>query len=264
MDEYKLFKQCYKAAQERVATRGILDEDESFIDQWIKDNLQSATMDDIMSIVEEWRKYDCLIQFRRVDALIRDAVGKAISKYSVEECIKCIQNYATVINDTTYYMRYKWDIKKFFKQSNAAPDFFDNGAKWVNYIEEKGKTKAQKFHSKCDITAKDLLMHSVERYKDLFVAANWPTFVVNTMEIDPLIIEKERQFKFRDVLAKVYPYLFIKAASELGIIVDEAIKNKYNTQYFKASFDNVEILTPNGAVVSKENWKQEYAKLKMK
>ena len=107
-------------------------------------------------------------------------------------------------------------------------------------------------------------MHSVERHKDLFVAANWPTFVVNTMEIDPLIVEKERQFKFRDVLAKVYPYLFIKAASEFGIIVDEAIKNKYNTQYFRASFDNVEILTPSGVVISKENWKQEYAKLKMK
>ena len=264
MDEYKLFKQCYKAAQERVATRGITDEDDSFINQWIKDNLQSATMDDIMLIVEEWRKYDCLIQFRRVDALIRDAVSKAIGKYSVEECIKCVQNYATVIGDESYKLRYKWDIKKFFKQSNAAPDFFDNGSKWVNYMEDKGKVKTQKFHSKCDITTKEKLLVLVEHNKNLFVEANWPTFVINTMETDPQMVIVERKMKFRGVLSKVYPYIFIKTALDIGIIVDEVIKNKYNTQYFRASFDSVEILTPNGAVVSKENWKQEYAKLKMK
>jgi hypothetical protein len=253
-----IYETIYKTAQARALDSGLDSED--FIKDFVSSIGDDISLDEIKSVVDAWNEHSSLIQCKRVDAATRKAIQKALINYSMEECIAAVDNYATIMSDEAYAIKFAWNLKKFFMQSNAMPDCMDDGSKWVSYNLTR---KQSKYVSKQTKEETIKLQDAVDKMKDLFVSANWSGFTINTIESDPQKIEEERISKFKIVLATAYPTLYAKTADELGLIVDCVIKNKYSDESFKVLYDNVEILSKSGLPTSKYNWKQALLKIKL-
>jgi len=71
------------------------------------------------------------------------AINKALSLYGWNDITLAIERYAVIGNDESYYFNYVWTLEEFLKQSNALPEFLDNGSKWLNYCSSKSGIKKQ-------------------------------------------------------------------------------------------------------------------------
>jgi hypothetical protein len=202
-----------------------------------------ATDEEIIKVVDAWRNNTSLQQFRKVDQNIRGEIKKALSKYSIEEIISAINNYATVLADKDYALNYAWNIHKFLKQNNAMPDYMADGDKWVNYCKDKEKRSSKIVAwSKLDVFTQDDIRNATQLFCKNFRVPN--ADVQRTLSI----------------LYDVYPLVFASMCKQKKKYLDVNMKNEYGAGFFTMKFDSVIFLSPGGAITKTVNFEQELKK----
>ena len=93
---------------------------------------------DVQTIFEHWNAKG-IIKHREINKELEKALTKAFSVYSVEQIKICIDRYATVLNDDTYFFHYKWSLKDFLNRKEGISSFTDEGSKWNSYQSFIGK-----------------------------------------------------------------------------------------------------------------------------
>ncbi len=99
---------------------------------------------EVFAIVKQWNSEEIIVHDTNkwLNYKRNNLILKCIKEYSLNEVLCAINNYATVLKDENYTLfKYKWDLEQFLKQSNALPHFLNDGVKWLNYCNWKGKTK---------------------------------------------------------------------------------------------------------------------------
>lgn len=92
----------------------------------------------VLKIFEHWKSKGFYPQEQLTETK-QKAIEKALKSYTDEQIISYIDNYSTVVLDEQYFFSQKWYIEKFLKQSNALPEFTENGERWLNYLDWKNK-----------------------------------------------------------------------------------------------------------------------------
>ena len=98
--------------------------------------------DEAVLIFNLWNECG-IIHHNALTPEIEKTINKAVALYGVDAVGNAIKHYYIVYKDTNYFFSYKWKLVDFLKRSTAMPEFFDNGAKWQNYINSKEGKKAQ-------------------------------------------------------------------------------------------------------------------------
>lgn len=192
-----------------------------------------------IAIIELWQSKANLIPCRKVTKEVVKIVTKAIKIHTIEDCADAIDNYSTMLA-SDYYMNYKWDIKKFFKQGNAAPDFFSDGVKWINYISDKKETSTvSKLSDASPSISEKIRNNTIIILKD-YSLKNYKSFSINYTGND---YEMEKKRRFNQVLAMLYPCVFCSLATSSMLYVDEPTKNEINGLNFKQYFDKTILLS---------------------
>lgn len=97
---------------------------------------------EVHDIFNYWNVCDIIVH-KTINEKMVSQIEKSLKLYGADVIKKAIKNYMIVLKDSRYYFKTKWTLIEFLKQSNALPDFFDAGTKWINYLEFV-KTKGQK------------------------------------------------------------------------------------------------------------------------
>ena len=93
---------------------------------------------EVQDIFDYWNANGIYIHRELTEPMIK-AIKKAIKEYGVDTIKTCISRYSTIVHDRKYKFTYLWRLENFLKQSNALPDFLDDGQKWLNYSKTKIK-----------------------------------------------------------------------------------------------------------------------------
>lgn len=94
----------------------------------------------ISNIFNYWNSSSIWVHRELTDDIDK-AIRKALKKHTEEEIKTCIDRYATVFKDESYFWGYKWSLKTFLTQSNGISCFTDDGETWVNYLNRDNKNK---------------------------------------------------------------------------------------------------------------------------
>ena len=97
---------------------------------------------EVHDIFNYWNVCDIIVH-KTINEKMVSQIEKSLKLHGADSIKKAIKNYMIVLKDSRYYFKTKWTLIEFLKQSNALPDFFDAGTKWINYLEFV-KTKGQK------------------------------------------------------------------------------------------------------------------------
>lgn len=112
--------------------------------EYIRDN--PLAMDE-QEILEYWNSKG-IVNHRLDSITIMRALPAALKRYTKDEILYSINNYATVYFDDDYkpfvgYNRYTWTLANFLHGDRSQPieDFMSDGQKWINYCRFKDKQK---------------------------------------------------------------------------------------------------------------------------
>lgn len=91
--------------------------------------------------------FDCymncnLVKHKELSVRISKEIEKGLLKYSKDEILESINNYAKVVHDANYFFDTVWGIDTFIRQDNALPHFLNDGEKWIAYQTWKSKNKS--------------------------------------------------------------------------------------------------------------------------
>ena len=86
----------------------------------------------ISNIFNYWNTKNIIVH-RELNNDISKAIEKALHTYSEEGIKTCIDRYATVFNDKSYFWNYKWSLKDFLSRKEGISSFTDEGSKWNSY-----------------------------------------------------------------------------------------------------------------------------------
>lgn len=87
----------------------------------------------ILEVYNYWQT-NGVIKHRNLSPEIKKSIIKALEKYDIDTIKKCIDRYSTIINDKTYFYKYKWKLNEFLMRKDGISSFLDDGTKWTNYI----------------------------------------------------------------------------------------------------------------------------------
>lgn len=93
---------------------------------------------------------------KTITPALEKAINKALGLYGFNNITIAIEHYAMIGNDDSYYFNYVWTLEEFCKQSNALPEFLEDGSKWLNYINSKSGKKKQEQSILDTITIEDM------------------------------------------------------------------------------------------------------------
>lgn len=95
-------------------------------------NIKEKNIEKEQEIFDFWNSLEIIKHKELTDDILKQ-IKKCLKDYSVEEIKTYISRYNEVIKCKNYFFNTKWTLKEFLKQSNAMPDFKDDGSKWVNF-----------------------------------------------------------------------------------------------------------------------------------
>ena len=67
------------------------------------------------------------------DSFDERKIATAIKNFKKEEIVKAIDRLDKAVLDVNYYYNFKWNIYKFFKQSNGISNWLEDGQLWNDY-----------------------------------------------------------------------------------------------------------------------------------
>lgn len=211
--------------------------------------------EDIVAVADEWKKHKALIQLRKTDVKVRNAIERFLKKHSLKHAREAIANYAEILA-SDYYFDYKWNIVQFFKQTNAAPDFFPEGTKWQNYLQFRDSRRCSVWE------CPDSRLHSfqekvaavMEQYKNIAMEKVRERHGVG---MDGFKLE----MTIKSIMAKTYPIVFCYIAEEHNLIVDKPTKNIYSDYLFYRRWEHVKIITSKNIEMESINYGEAVTKL---
>lgn len=216
---------------------------EEWLSQNIKTNEPSA---DALNVIDAWQSKENLPKLRKVDDPVIRIVDTAVKKYGVDECLLAIDRYSQMLADTDYYMSYLWDIRKFFRQSNAAPDFMEGGVKWINYQKDTSEKRNKHLFwgsSSDNHPRKNAMRERVRRIMNIYREMVANKVNVSGEEGD---VEFKRKMLVDSLCAKAYPAIFATVAKEHNIVIDVPIEIPSTIRVFKIHWDDVVEMTKDG------------------
>lgn len=81
-------------------------------------------------IFSKWN--DCkIIEHKKMSALMKQRIDKAVKEHSVDEILKAIENYGFIVNSKDYDYSYKWRLEDFI--SSGLRKFLDESNPLANY-----------------------------------------------------------------------------------------------------------------------------------
>jgi predicted phage replisome organizer len=86
----------------------------------------------ISNIFNYWNTKNIIVHKTLTDDISK-AIEKALKTYNETEIKTCIDRYATVLNDKSYFLNYKWSLKDFLSRKDGISSFTDEGSKWNSY-----------------------------------------------------------------------------------------------------------------------------------
>ena len=127
---------------------GIQDKEEDKDKELLKENINKRKNEpnspkispEIQKIFDYWNSKG-IITHRTFNEKMVKAIQKSLDLYGQAQILKAIENYSMVLNDNSYFFKNKWTIGDFVTQSNALPDFLDEGTKWINYQSYLSKSR---------------------------------------------------------------------------------------------------------------------------
>ena len=99
-------------------------------DNNIKDNITKE-------IFEYWNQKKIVVH-RNIDDF-KKKIANALKEHTADEIMLAIEHYNTVLNDSSYFYKYKWNLNDFLGREKGYTEFLDNGSKWLNYLDFKNK-----------------------------------------------------------------------------------------------------------------------------
>lgn len=232
-------------------------------DEWKERNFSGNDVDveQIKAIVELWNESEGLPNVRKLDANVRKEVGKGIQTYGFDECMEAIKHYSEILN-SDYFLNYVWNIRTFFKQGNALPEFMDDGSKWLTYIRETGKAvdSGKKYPwSKVSIQRQKEIKDEVDETLQLFKKKFWPLITVTDPNLDAEEYDAAHKRAFDNAVIKSFPVIFAHVANKNNVYLDFAMHVIGTPTTFKTEFENV-VVIKHGKVQSKIAFEEEFAK----
>jgi hypothetical protein len=237
-------------------------------DEWKEKALANAVSDqDLIALGDKWRSYNNLPRFKKLDASIRKVLTTAIKAHGQEECLLAVERYSAMLEDESYYMNYIWDIRKFFQQRNAAPDFMSNGVKWLNYVKDTNNKPEEKVkvYGTLDKDGPTIAAINVDftrrakAYREAIknvVSVTRPTSTQE--EYDQAVSES-----IVAALLKVHPVILAKVAEEHKVWIKDPLLLPGGKKTMEVTFGRVIIKDLNGNTLDAFEINREYAKLKI-
>lgn len=97
----------------------------------IRRNINKINYQNISNIIKKWNKLN-INKVTKVDALLSNAIKKALSIYSEEDILQAIENYGLIMKSSFYYS-YKWTLPKFLFNHKGIGKFVNGGEIMVRY-----------------------------------------------------------------------------------------------------------------------------------
>jgi hypothetical protein len=92
-------------------------------------------------LLNYWNKQEIVVH-KETDTTLKQ-IQKGLNKLPFDEIKKAIDRYVTIYRDPDYFYKHKWTLPKFLNQSNGAPDFLNEGIRWVNYQQQAQQKTAK-------------------------------------------------------------------------------------------------------------------------
>jgi hypothetical protein len=118
-------KDTYVSKSENICIDGVYT-------QPIHSENENIDINIINSIYLYWNSKNIIVH-KELNKNTQEAVLKALETYSEEQIKTCIDRYATVINDASYFWGYKWTLREFLTRKEGISAFTDEGSKWCSY-----------------------------------------------------------------------------------------------------------------------------------
>jgi len=229
------------------------------LQEWKDTRLVSKVpLQDIVTVGDRWKSYPCLLQYRKLDATIRKAIGDCITKHGLDDTLSAIDHYAEILS-SDYFLNYKWDIKKFLKQSNAAPDFMDNGSKWANYLRDS-KDKFYSWGLLPETHPKRvMLLSQVDKLMAQYKESVYASIPVNRIVSSGAELNAARELSYKGLYNNTYPTVFAHVAKELKVFSIEPITIK--DFIFQIKFETITVFNSAGGIKSSYQYEKAFNEL---
>jgi hypothetical protein len=78
----------------------------------------NISKDNIYNIYSHWNTQKIIVH-QKITQEMKKAINKTLKKYSEDEVIKAISNYAIIVNSDDYFFNYKWSLGEFLTRRNC-------------------------------------------------------------------------------------------------------------------------------------------------
>lgn len=89
----------------------------------------------IYTVFEHWRSKG-IIAHKKLNKQMESHINARLQEYDLDEILKAIDNYHTVLTDDKYYWTYKWTLQDFMKPNNIVR-FLDSSEPFVSFLKNK-------------------------------------------------------------------------------------------------------------------------------
>lgn len=96
---------------------------------------------EVYDLLQYWNEQNIVVH-QETDNTLKQ-IQKGLNKLPFDEIKKAIDRYVTIYRDPDYFYKHKWTLPKFLNQSNGAPDFLNEGIRWVNYQQQAQQKTAK-------------------------------------------------------------------------------------------------------------------------
>lgn len=247
----------------KKAVRLAKEQPDASVTDILKQLVPDVPVEQINSVIDHWNSKDPLPNVRKRTELVRKIVARAIGNFGLDSCLQSIDNYATVLKDSDYYFDTIWDIKKFFTQNNAAPDFMDDGVKWLNY--SKSSTKSANKQTEWQDASKGLKNEIEGRILSLvntFKEKHRHSIPINIQVYTEEDVQKERKRTLQAALYDIKPCIIAYACHEKGVWIKDPLQLRDGRQ-IKTKFESVIVLNKAGYVLEEKPFKKQLEKWKI-
>ncbi len=104
----------------------------------IKESIINNNTKEIFEKIFECWNQKKIVVHRNIEDF-KTKIKNALKEHTADEIMLAIEHYSIVLNDSSYFYKYKWNLNDFLGREKGYTEFLDNGSKWLNYLDFKNK-----------------------------------------------------------------------------------------------------------------------------
>lgn len=86
----------------------------------------------IKDIFDYWNSKQIIVH-KEINDSITKTIKNSLNPFGSESIKLAIDRYKQVLDDQSYFFKYKWSLKDFLSRKEGISSFLDDGTKWLNY-----------------------------------------------------------------------------------------------------------------------------------